>query len=530
MAAQTARVDGQRLVLSSQDAGLIGRLARRLGNGKVTIDSSGVSLPHTRRTTIVLREEGYHAPAPILSQYHFPVSDPNKPAFAVQRVTCALLTLDTHAYVLNDLGTGKTRCILWAFDYLKSRGMIDRMLVICPLSAMVQTWSKEIIDEFSWLKFAVLHGAKEQRLRKLRRDADIYIINHDGVSSILNELIAREGLNGVCADELAVYRDGKSKRTEKLRQLVANKVWVWGLTGSPCPRAVTDVWGPCSAITPKTIPQWFTSFRAQLMDKKGPYKWVPKPGAEARAVACMTPSVRFKLSDVAEMPSNVKQYYEARLTQQQSFIYDEMRRTAIALVGKEKVDALNAGAILSKLLQISLGYVYNREGKTIELDNTPRLQLILDLIDSATRKVILFAPFKSAINGLSAMLAHNKVDHAIVTGDVPASKRPWIFSAFQDTPKFKVLLAHPVCMSHSLTLTAATTTIWAAPVTSLDTFMQANARFFRVGQNEKTLVAMVGGTAVEKKIYKLLGNNESIQNNFLSILEAQSDRLLEDVA
>ena len=73
------------------------------------------------------------------------------------------------------------------------------------------------------------------------------------------------------------------------------KDYVWGLTGSPIPRAVTDVWGPCSCLTPHTVPKFFTIFRDQLMLKKGPFKWEPKPDAEERAVACMQPSVRFKL-------------------------------------------------------------------------------------------------------------------------------------------------------------------------------------------------------------------------------------------
>lgn len=95
-----------------------------------------------------------------------------------------------------------------------------------------------------------------------------------------------------------------------------------------------------------------------------------------------------------------------------------------------------------------------------------------------------------------------------------------IFTEFQDTPKYKVLLAHPACMAHSLTLTAASTTIWAGPVTSLETFHQANGRTFRVGQKHKTLVAMIGGTPMERKMYRLLGANEKLQNHFLSLVEA----------
>jgi SNF2 family DNA or RNA helicase len=195
--------------------------------------------------------------------------------------------------------------------------------------------------------------------------------------------------------------------------------------------------------------------------------WEPKPGAEEKAVACMAPSVRFRLDEITELPPRVFHYYEASLTPKQAMVYEAMRQEAIALVNQDKIDALNAGAVLSKLFQIALGYVYTRDGKIIALDNTPRLQLILDLVDGSEKKVILFAPFKSAIQGLSAMLDANKVEHAIVHGDVSIAKRNTIFYDFQHTPKYHVLLAHPVCMAHSLTLTNASTIVWAGPVTSL---------------------------------------------------------------
>jgi hypothetical protein len=399
------------------------------------------------------------------------------------------------------------------------------MLVICPISAMVRTWAREIRNEFPWLSFRVLHGSKEVRLKRLSQVVDIYIVNHDGVEVIFDELVNNKDINVVCADEIAVYRNGGSTRTGIFRDLARTKEWVWGLTGSPIPRAVTDVWGPCSAITPATIPMFFTHFRAMLMYKDGPFRWEPKEGSEERAVACMQPSVRFKLEDVTELPEKVTQYYEALLTPNQQVVYDSMRKTAVALYAEHKIDALNQGAVLSKLLQIALGYVYTREGKVITFDNTPRLQLILDLVDSAARKVILFAPFKSAISALSIVLTNNKIDHCIVTGDVTAKKRDILFGQFQDTKMFKVLLAHPACMAHSLTLTAATTTIWAGPTTSLEIFKQANARMYRVGQDMKTLIAMIGGTSVEERMYKLLGRNEKIQDRFLELIEDNTDRI-----
>ena len=259
------------------------------------------------------------------------------------------------------------------------------------------------------------------------------------------------------------------------------------------------------------------------MLKANQFKWEPKPGAELRAVACMRPSVRFTLDEVTELPPRVINYYSADMGPFQHKAYMEMKNRAVTLIDDGKVDALNAGAVMSKLLQIALGVVYKRDGTEARLDNKPRLQLILDLVDSAQQKVILFSAFKSGVRQLSEMLTDNKVDHAIVTGDVPYKQRNAIFSAFQDTRRYKVLVAHPACMSHSLTLTSASTTIWAGPHTSLDVFMQANARTYRVGQTHKTLIAMVGGTGVEQRIYRLLGRNEAVQNRFLDIIKGQTE-------
>ena len=459
-----------------------------------------------------------HAPASLALTYQFPDS-----AFHVQKVTAALFIENKRAYCLNDLGTGKTRSILFGFDALKKAGLAQRMLVICPLSGMQRTWWREIKLYFPWLTVAILHGEKRVRQARLAERKDIYIINHDGVGVIIDQLSLRDDIDVVCVDEIASYRNGRADRTKLLRELVLPRPYVWGLTGSPIPHAVTDVWGPCSCLTPWTIPKYFTIFRDMLMVKKSQWAWEPKPGAEARAVACMQPSVRYTLDEVVELPPRVISYYPAALTHRQEIIYEAMRKEAVALVGANRIDALNAGAVLSKLLQIALGYVYTRQGTVVSLDNTPRLQLILDLIDSASQKVILFAPFKSAIAALSEMLTNNKIIHAIVTGDTSLKQRGQIFSQFQDGSVYKVLLAHPACMAHSLTLTAANTTIWAGPVTSLEVFTQANGRTYRVGQKHKTLVAMIGGTPMERRIYKLLGVNEKLQNHFLSIVEATTD-------
>jgi SNF2 family DNA or RNA helicase len=469
----------------------------------------------------------------ILDEYNFPVVDPKKPAFAIQKRSCAVMVGELRDYNLNDLGTGKTRCALWSFDYLRKKQQAKRMLVICPLSTMNRVWEAEIQMHFTDLTCAVLHGTKEKRLKNLNRNVNIYIINHDGVGTIYSELMERTDIDVVCIDELATFRN-MNKRSARVKQLAHGRKFVWGMTGSPMPREVTDVWSQCCIVTPHTVPKYFSWIRATLMLKgpAGPYDWRARPGAEVMAVNYMKPNVRFTLDDVVELPPKIMQYHEVPMSAQQDKVYNEIRNKAVSLIGTKIVDALNAGAAIQKLLQIACGYVYTRDEdddkkkETITLDNTERLQYTLDLVDSTSRKAIIFVPFLNALNGVSDMLTKNKVDHAIVHGGITKTHRNLIFSAFQDTPRYKVLLAHPVCMSHGLTLTAANTIIWFGPTLSLDTFYQANGRITRLGQEHKQVIAMLGGTKVERRIYGILGRNEKVQQHFLDIIKSETTRAM----
>lgn len=482
-------------------------------------DGDDMLVPHTLQTTLFLRSQGYEAPAPALTQYDFPAS---KPAFQAQRVTVGMMTTEPRDYVLNGIGTGKTRCVLWAFDYLRREGLAKKLLVQAPISTLTRVWERELLMEFPELTYKVLYGTKEKRIKALAEDVDIYIINHDGVNVIADELALRADIDCIAIDELSVYRNGSARRTRVARELSKTRYWVWGLTGSPIPKSVCDVWGQCTVVTPWTVPKYFSHLRQNLCYMAGPFKWEPRDGAEEKALSYMKPSIRFTLSDVVELPTKVIQYVPVPLGKKQKEVYDAMRTQALAMVGTQQVDALNAGAVLSKLLQIAIGWVYTRDKQIIELDNYERVQTIVDYVDACTRKVIVFVPFISALAGIGNALLANDIDTRIVSGNTPKSKRDEIFGEFQDGREVKALVAHPACMAHGLTLTAADTVVWGGPVTSLETFMQANGRISRVGQEFKQLIAMIGGTRVEQKLYTLLADNEQVQGRFLELVEEAS--------
>src|SRR5436190_3685276 len=348
---------------------------------------------------------------PEVTEYGFRHRQP----YAVQLRTIAEMVTHNRGYNLNALGTGKTFCALAAYDILRMQGKVGRMLVVSPLSTLRFTWVREVIAAFPHLRVEVLHGTKAKRLATLDKSADIYVSNHDGVKTIFDELLSSHWIDALVIDELAVYRNGQSDRTELMRTLAKRMRWVWGMTGAPMPRSVCDVWAECSIVTPGTVPKYFSHFRNQLQYKDGPFKWVNRPGAVEEAVRVMQPSVRFSLDDVLELPSMVMQYVETEMGRKQAQIYAAMRTRAIAMVKGQQIDALNAGAVMSKLLQIALGWVYSRDGATVQLDNQARIDAILEYIHGTPNKALVFLPFKHALAGVSAALKKEGIRHFVVS-------------------------------------------------------------------------------------------------------------------
>lgn len=475
-----------------------------------------ILLPHQPMETFLLRGMGYDVPSPILTHYNWCGGSP----FQSQKATSALLTLEPRAYVLNGMGTGKTKAALWAFDYLRSNNACGKMLVSAPLSTLTFVWAREIFATVPHLKYEILHhNNRQKRLEALARDADVYIINHDGHKVILNELLVRKDIDVLCIDELAVFRNGRASRTKSMKRIADRMRHVWGMTGSPIPHEPTDVWAQALLVTPTRVPKFFTRYREQLMTKINQFKWVPKPNAVEEAFATLQPSVRFTLDDVVELPPVIERYIDVPMGPKQEKIYRELMLQCYAAVANHEITAANAGAVMMKLLQISTGWVYSRKHDVVALDNQLRIAALMDAIESTDRKVLVFVPFKHALKGISEALTSEGYDHVVVSGETPATERAHSFSLFQNTDRYHVLLAHPQCLAHGITLTAADTVIWFAPIMSLEIYDQANHRIRRVGQAHKQLILHLQSTPVEKRIYNMLRKKQKVQEQLLKLFE-----------
>ena len=128
-------------------------------------------------------------------------------------------------------------------------------------------------------------------------------------------------------------------------------------------------------------------------------------------------------------------------------------------------------------------------------------------------------PFKHALAGISDALDKAGISNMHMSGDTPFKERDVIFQAFQFAREPKVLVAHPQCLAHGITLTAADTVVWFAPITSAEIYAQANARIRRVGQQHKQLFLHLQATPVEKRVYGMLTNKIDGQDDLMKMLE-----------
>ena len=480
------------------------------------IDGS-IVVSHGMRETLLLRHMGFKVPNPMELYYEYPHPE-GEPPFHVQHVTCQLLSENPRSYVLNDMGTGKTRTVYWTWDYLNQQKLAGKLLVVCKLSNLRDPWADEAFKIIPGRKVTLLHGSRKLRLQLLEDPADVYVINHDGLRVIYKELLARKDITVLCIDELSAYRNN-SDRTKLMKKFAKNFPTVWGLTGNPRPNAPTDVFHQVKIVTPAKAPASFRMAQEQLMTRMSQYVWKPKPGANEIAFGWMQPAVRFALDDVVELPDALTRPIHVDLSKQQEKVYNAVKKDLIAQIRDKKITALNAGVAMGKLIQISGGWDYTQAPQFVRLDAGPRVGALIDLVEASSHKVIVCIPYRHMLEGINGIFGRLKVDFdwCMVHGDTP--DRQGLFNLFQHTDKYHCMLAHPGCVSHGLNLTTADTIIWYIPITSYDTFEQVEARIRRTGQKHKQQFLQMRATPIEERLYTLLRQKETGQDKLLTLFE-----------
>jgi SNF2 family DNA or RNA helicase len=217
------------------------------------------------------------------------------------------------------------------------------------------------------------------------------------------------------------------------------------------------------------------------------------------------------------------------MSPKQAAVYKSVLKHLRAEVDAGVVTIANAAVQLTKLLQISCGFVYTTDGLAAELDPKPRLAVIAETVAEAQAKFLVFCPFRAGVTMIAEHLRKEGWTIGEVTGDVSEKKRSDIFRNFIDGP-LDGIVAHPGTMSHGLNLQVADMIVWSAPIASLETYEQANARITRPGQTKHQMVVQITGSPVEHKVYRRLDGRAAMQRILLDMFDKSTDAYLGDDA
>jgi hypothetical protein len=496
----------------------------------------------------------YNLPVPPImtdQNYDWPIAPPDSP-LPHQKIYANFTVLHPRMFNLGDPGTMKTLSTLWALDFLMlhSRERF-RAMVVCPLTIIETTWAKAIFRNFLGRRtFEVLTGTPERRLKRLEADVDIYLVNHDGIKvgahirrkvdprnpkqprirldGFSASIAARADIKMIVIDEAHGFGEPSSARSGVANMLfgVGKRPMLKQLTGTPTATAPTDAYGMAKLANNAFGKSW-TGFRLDTMVKVTDFKWVPQKDGYEKARRILTPAVRFTLDEIWGGPPMTVQRRRVDLTEDQK---KEMRRlkTELQIIAAsgQAISAANESAARQKLIQLSLGAIYDENHVAHFIDASPRYRELEEIIESTDRKVVVFVPITSVVHLVVRYLRETwkkkerswKCD--FINGEVKAGKeRDAVINGFVSDPDFKVVVADPQTATEGINeFVIADTVAWFGCTDKAKAWIQGNARLRRPGQKYPTNCFQLVSNKLEEEIFDRLENNTSMQGLMLDAI------------
>lgn len=425
----------------------------------------------------------------------------------------------------SDPGTGKTLVEIEDFA-ARRRKKGGKALIFAPKSLLDSAWRNDF-NKFAPELYVVTAYA-HNRDKALALDADVYIVNHDGVKDIAKKPPKWfKPFDTLIIDESGAFKHHTSARSKAMRKVAKHFKWRRVLNGTPSPNTILDIWHQVYLLDEgKSLGPTFSGFRnaACIPEQIGPsanmLRWTDRPGIETVVSTLLKDiMIRHKFEDCVDIPANHRYSVPFTLGTKHLTHYQDMERDQLLLLKDKVVDASNGAVLYTKLLQIASGAVYNNDGSSYSLIDSERYALVLDLVEARAHSVVFFN-WEHQRDQLVKEAKARDLSYAVFDGSVSsASQRADIIRRYQ-AGDYRVLFAHPQSAGHGLTLTRGTATIWAGPTYNLEHFLQGLKRIHRIGQTEKTetIVVVAQGT-VDEKVWQVLNEKDSRQRDLLTMLE-----------
>ena len=421
-----------------------------------------------------------------------------------------------------ECGLGKTITTLTAvsdlmYDYFE----ISKVLIIAPLRVGLSVWKQECDkwEQLKYLRCSIAVGSVSERQKAMQSDADVYIINRENVEWLVKNYPF--DFDMVVIDELSSFKSHQSKRFRALRKVRPKVGRIVGLTGTPVPNGLMDLWAEINLLDMgERLGRYITRYRDEYFkpDKRNGaivYSYKPLPDAEERIYGKISDiCVSMKAADYLEMPERVDNIIEVGMNDKETAMYKRLEKEMLLPFADGDIDAVNAASLSNKLLQLANGAVYDENGKVRKI-HSRKLDELEDLIEAANGKpVLVYYSYKHDRDRIS-----ERFNAREIKDDKDISE--W------NAGKIQLAIAHPASCGHGLNLqSGGSTIIWFGLTWSLELYQQANARLYRQGQKNTVVIhhIITKGT-VDEKVMTALKNKDIGQASLMEAIKARIEEV-----
>lgn len=417
-----------------------------------------------------------------------------------------------------DCGLGKTVIALTAIwelvlDYFEVR----KVLVVAPLRVARDTWPGEMEkwEHLSGIVMSAVLGSEKERVAALNRWANVYVINRENVEWLVAH--GRWEFDMVVIDELSSFKSHKARRFKALKKVRPMVKRIVGLTGTPAPNGLIDLWAEIGILDMgQRLGRFIGGYRERFFvpDKRSRemvFSYKPGEGAEEAIYGLISDiCISMKAVDYLEMPDCIYNRVEAAMSEKEMELYRRLERDMLLPYEDGDIDAVNAAGLSNKLMQMANGAVYDENG-TVKHIHDRKLEALEDLVEAANGKPVLVAYwYKHDLARIRERIGALELDSA-------EDFQKW------NAGEIPVAVIHPASAGHGLNLQAGgSTLIWFGLTWSLELYQQMNARLWRQGQKETVVIHhLIAKDTLDERVMEALEEKNCGQSTLVDAVRAR---------
>lgn len=378
------------------------------------------------------------------------------------------------------------------------------------------------------LTISKILGSEKERIKAIEAKADIYTINRENVVWLVNYYKKKWPFDFVVIDELSSFKSHSAARFKALRKVRPFIKKITGLTGTPAPNGLLDLWAQIYLLDQgERLGKTYTAYKEQFFQPARvgknahgrliTFDYEPRPGAEEEIYSLIGDiCISMKAEDWLTLPKRIDVTHKVKLTGKALADYKRLERDYILEFEGGDIEASTSAVLRGKLLQLASGAVYDEHKIPVEI-HTLKLDALEDLIEAANGKPVM-------------VIYWYQHELARILKRFPGAK---VLKTTQDqndwnAGKIPILLLHPASAGHGLNLQAGGhIQIWYTLTDSLELYQQTCKRLDRQGQTERPIIQhIIAEGTVDEDVVASLINKDATQEDLMQAVKARIKRVL----